>query len=548
MTESTVVQQKLPCPDTSECGSSDAYVLYDDGHGHCYSCGKTWQNPDMTTQQPRKAKAKGLVQGEITGLDARGIFEETCRKFGYKTGTDPVTGEFCHIADFKGKDGRVCGQKLRFQNKDFRITGDLKPAGLYGQWLWPAKGKRIVITEGEIDALTVSQIQDNKWPTVSLPSGASSAKKSIEQSLEFLLGYDEIILFFDNDEPGQEAVLAAANVLPPGSCKVAKLDGFKDPNEALQQGNGRMIMQAIYDAKEYRPDGIVAMADIRDKILQAPEVGRAWPWDSLTTWTYGRRRREIYTFGAGTGIGKTDVLTQIVAHITEVDRDPVAMFYLEQPTGETGKRVAGKICGRRFWIPDDSWTQEELEATVDKMEEDNLLYLYDHFGSTDWDVIKGHIRFLAHAEGVHDFVIDHLTALADPDRERESLETLMKDVATLAQELDITIYLISHLSTPKGTSHEEGGRVTSAQFKGSRSIGFWSHFMFGLERNTQADDPLIRSTTTFRVLKDRYTGQATGKLMYLGYDADSGMLNETQKPTEGASMFPATIPTDEEPF
>ena len=52
--------------------------------------------------------------------------------------------------------------------------------------------------------------------------------------------------------------------------------------------------------------------------------------------------------------------------------------------------------------------------------------------------------------------------------------------------------------------------------------------MFGMERDQQSDDIKERTTTTFRVLKDRYTGQSTGKKMYLGYDAETGMLYETE--------------------
>lgn len=61
-------------------------------------------------------------------------------------------------------------------------------------------------------------------------------------------------------------------------------------------------------------------------------------------------------------------------------------------------------------------------------------------------------------------------------------------------------------------------------FKGSRSIGFWCHFMFGLERNQQAEDEEERQTTVFRVLKDRVSGQATGKTFLFGYDHSAGRL------------------------
>ena len=86
--------------------------------------------------------------------------------------------------------------------------------------------------------------------------------------------------------------------------------------------------------------------------------------------------------------------------------------------------------------------------------------------------------------------------------------------------------MVSHLATPMGKPHEEGGRVSIRHFKGSRAIGFWCHFMFGLERDQQAEDETERQTTTFRVLKDRYTGQATGLTFPLNYDHVTGKLYE----------------------
>ena len=157
---------------------------------------------------------------------------------------------------------------------------------------------------------------------------------------------------------------------------------------------------------------------------------------------------------------------------------------------------------------------------------------YNSFGQTDWGIIKNKIRYMAHAEDIKLFYVDHLTAMADTSDEKGSLEQIMKEMAGLANELKIIIHFVSHLATPDGKPHEEGGHVSIRHFKGSRSIGFWSYFMFGLERNQQDDDPIKRQTTRLRVLKDRYTGQATGNCIYLGYNHETTQLYETTDPEE----------------
>lgn len=488
-----------------------------------------------------------FVDGEVTALVKRGIREETARKWDYRVGL--FKGKHVQIANYRDASGAVVAQKLRFANKDFTVTGDLKKAGLYGQHLWRDKGKMLVVVEGEIDALTVSQLQQNKWPVVSVPNGADGARKAFANNLEYLLGFDHVIIMFDVDKmktkpdgttyyPGQDAAKECAEILPPGRAKIATLP-MKDPNEMLQAGRGAEVVEAIWGAKVYRPDGVVSLSDIRKEVVKVPEKGLPWCFPALTKLTYGRRYGEVYAVGAGTGVGKTDVLTQQIAFdVIELDQK-VGVIFLEQQPAETGKRIAGKVARKRFHVPDAGWVQGELEAALDKLDLHDSIRFYDHFGQCDWDVIEARIRFMYHSEGIKLFYLDHLTALATglaDESEKDALERIMGRIGSLVKELKIIIILVSHLTTPEGKPHEEGGRVTVRQFKGSRAIGFWCHFMFGLERDQQAEDPEERRKITFRVVKDRFTGQATGEVFYLGYNVDEGTLYETEAGSSGGGV------------
>src|SRR3546814_16440057 len=94
---------------------------------------------------------------------------------------------------------------------------------------------------------------------------------------------------------------------------------------------------------------------------------------------------------------------------------------------------------------------------------------------------------------------------------RRALDAIMCELAGLAEDLDITIHLVSHLSTPEGKSHEEGGKISEKHFRGSRSVAYWSHYMMGLERDKQDKN----CPTTVRGLKDRLTGDAVGPFIGL---------------------------------
>lgn len=523
MSESEFVRH-TSCP---ACQSSDANAVYDDGHTHCFACGALGREDGEAPVQTETKVAGGLLRGDFYPLTARGITEQTCRKFGYTM--TRKNGKWVQIAPYHDAEGTMVAQHLRTEDKEFPWVGEPKKAGMFGQHLWKAGGKRIVVTEGEIDAMSISQLQDNKWPVVSIGCGAatpettSKVSKYIAKHSKYLESFDQVIFCFDMDEQGIASAQAAARVLTPGKAHIARLP-LHDANDMLKAKRGKELMDAIWQAQAYRPDGLVSIEDLIEDMTKPVEYGKAWCFPTLTEITYGRRPGELYAFGAGTGIGKTDLLTQQVAYDVSELGERVGLIFLEQKPAETGKRVAGKIAGQRFHVPDAGWTQEQLVEAVGKLA--GKVVLYDNFGVTDWDEVKGHIRHMVLSEGITMIYLDHLTAMADPSSERESLEILMREMAGLANELQCIIHFVSHLATPDGKPHEEGGRVTIRHFKGSRSIGFWSYFMFGLERDQQSDDETKRHITTFRVLKDRYTGQSTGEKFGLAYDKQTGMLYE----------------------
>lgn len=539
--EATFVRH-APCP---ACGSRDNLGIYSDGHGWCFGCGhyekgegdvphttdgSTGDAPASGNSAPRVRNLPGLVSGDYITLSARNLNAETCRKWDYRSGK--IDGRSVQAATYYTPDGsQAVAQKLRFRNKEFTIAGDIKLAGLYGQHLFRDKGKMVVVTEGEIDAMSVSQLQNHKWPVVSVPGGAQSAKKYLAAQLEWLLGFDHVVLMFDNDEPGRKAAHECAPLFPPGRCKIASLP-LKDANDMLVAGRGGEVVDAMWGAKVYRPDGLVTLNEVRAEVLREPENGLPWWSKTLTSLTYGRRLGECYGLGAGTGVGKTDFLVQQIKYDVLDLKQRVGVIFLEQQPAETVKRIAGKIAGKRFHVPRDvaGWDQHELEVALDQLQSSGAIHLYDHFGTADWQIIQSRIRYLAKAEGVTIFYLDHLTALAAGlDDERRGLDKMMAEIGGLVKELNIIITFVSHLATPEGKPHEEGGRVMLKHLRGSRAIVQWAHYVFGLERNQQAG-PGEDSTTTFRILKDRYTGDATGKTFHINYDPATGVLAETDGP------------------
>lgn len=468
-----------------------------------------------------------FIRGEYEALQVRGISVEVCKKFHYQVGEVPEDhpmkawrGRDVHIENFY-EDNELVGQKLRDKDKNFSVIGDVKNR-LWGKDTAPPGSKLLVITEGAIDCMSYSEARKT-WPCLSIPNGTQSAKGTITANIEYLETFDKVVLCFDNDKAGKDALEECKGLLSPGKMFIGNLSSeYKDFNEALKAGDIKTIMNAVLSAESVRPDGLVEVDDILEEAMKPVEWGLPWFIDELTKLTYGRRYGETYGLGAGTGVGKTDVFTEQIAYDVNTLKLNVGVLFLEQKPSESVKRLAGKIGNKRFHVPDGGWTPDELVAACQPLR--GHVTFYDSFGETEWKQVKLRIRHMSLSKGIKIFYLDHLTAMADTSDEKGSIEQIMKEMAGMANELGLIIHFISHLSTPDGTSHEEGGRVMIKHFKGSRSIGFWCMLMIGLERSQQDEDEDARHTTTMRILKDRYTGQATGHTIMLGYDAETGRI------------------------
>lgn len=524
-----------PCP---SCGSKDNLARYDDGHGHCFGCGHYIHSNGLLKESPSKRirlKEKlGLISGEVRALPKRNITEETCRKFAYECGE--MDEKKVQIANYQNADGELVAQKIRFANKDFTTTGDLSQAELFGSHLW-SSGKKIVVTEGEIDCLTVSQVQNHKWPVVSIPNGAQGAKKSLQKHLDYFDPFDEVILMFDMDEPGKKAAKECAQLFPPGKCKIASLS-LKDPNELLKSNRGDEIISAIWNAKPYRPDGVISGEDLWESVKDDnTRESIPYPWDALNKKTLGLRTGELVTFTAGSGIGKSAIVREIAYNLLMGHKQTVGMVMLEEATRHTALGMMSINLNKPLHLSREGVSEEKLKESFRETVGNGRLYLYDHWGSTEIDNLLSKIRYLTVGCGCKWIILDHLSivvsGLGDGD-ERRLIDNAMTKLRTLVEETGMGLILVSHLKRPEGKGHEEGAQTSLSQLRGSAAIAQLSDIVIGAERDQQGKTPNL---TTLRVLKNRYSGD-TGQAGYLSYDKSTGRLQEAEGEFFGDESLP----------
>ena len=261
-----VVVRNQPCLN-KECGSHDARQIYEDGTSFCFSC-QSWfpkqENEDFV-QHTRKAPdffKKQLGIEDLKDLPVRGFKDRQITK---------VVTEFFDIKVSYGDNGEIDthyypydgGKAYKVRKLPKEFTWINKSTSLFGKEKFNGAGKRLIITEGEIDALSIAQASQDKYqkiyPVVALSSAVMT--KSLLENREWIRSFKEVVLCLDSDEAGQKATEEAIRIIGIDKAKIAKLPE-KDPNEVLLKHGSNRLLQCVFDAAPYVPAGIIGKEEL----------------------------------------------------------------------------------------------------------------------------------------------------------------------------------------------------------------------------------------------------------------------------------------------
>lgn len=544
MSDSEPVKTHIPC---HLCGSSDAGAIYTDGHFHCFSCRQTEHAYDgehahevvnhmkPTHPKPRLVHDSSRLDEMLNGLTCslladRKISAAVVEKFGVRI--DNVNDR--HLYPYRNGDGALIGVKTRYsRNKTFSWDGNGQTV-LFGMHLFPGGGKTITICEGEIDTMAAHQMNGSKWPTVGMPS--ATGIKAVKDNLEYLNTFEEIYLAFDNDDAGKRATEDVANLFEPNKCKVVNLAPLKDVGEYLAEGKVEDYTRRWWNAQPFTPEGIVRGSSLWDLVSTDDDTPSVpYPYDGLQEMTYGIRVGELVTLTAGSGLGKSAVVRELMYHLLNVTEDNIGCLFLEESTKRSALGFMSMAANKPLHLPDTEKTPEELRLAFDQTLGTDRIFLYDSFGSNSLENIIGRVRHMAKAMDCKYIVLDHLSIVVSSQEngdERKAIDEIVTKLRMLVQELRISLIMVSHLRRPQGQGHEDGAATSLSQLRGSAAIAQLSDMVIGLERNGQAENEVLRNTTTVRVLKNRFSG-ITGPATYLYYDKTTGRLTETGEPGQG---------------
>src|SRR6056300_801818 len=524
---------KTKCP---ACPSSDGFAIYDDGHGYCFVCNHYEKNieeeEDMAVAAPQVTSLELFESqlGDYRGCQERGITKTIAEHYGVRATYDSERNITAYNYP-SYKDNELVAYKVRTLPKQFKTVGDFKDVWPFGCQSFGMGGKRLVITEGEFDAMSVAQASmehyNKIYPAISIAS--ASNLKSLLQAREWMRSFEEVVLFFDNDVAGKKAIKDAANIIGIDKVKIASSTA-KDPCELYQEKGKDGVMRAIWDAQPFSPAGIVVGHDPvwEQYLARRSTESVAYPdcLRGINDKTKGMRFGEITLFTSGTGSGKSTVIKEIVLDLLDKTEDKIGMISLEESVGDTAEKFIQMQLRQKLQEYDVSLEEQE-QASKEVFGTDRLVLL-DHQGSVGDESLIDKIEYMA-LMGCRYLILDHITIAVSEGAEgysgNEAIDKVMSDLLKLTKKHNIWLGVISHLRKVQGggSTFEQGKLPSMDDIKGSGSIKQISFDIIGFARDMANEDEEIRNTINFIVLKSRFTGK-TGPAGHAKYNHDTTRL------------------------
>lgn len=278
----------------------------------------------------------------------------------------------------------------------FASTGTKR--SLYGKHLIDENVSELVITEGELDALSF-----HSWgiPAVSVPNGVSDFVW-VDVDWEWLERFEKIYVCMDGDEPGKLVAPEICKKLGLHRCFIVELPK-KDANECLVGGIKREeIIKCLEKAKAIELDEIKRPDEYTEEVHDYYSVDwskRGWdtPWYPALPW---RVRKAEFTILSGfSGGGKTIALNQLAIHlITQGCKTMIAS--LEIKPGMTLYNMTRCALGKK------QSTRDEIEGCISWLNES--VFFLDCIGTVSVNRLMSAMEYARKRHGIDVFIIDSL--------------------------------------------------------------------------------------------------------------------------------------------
>lgn len=386
---------------------------------------------------------------------------------------------------------------------------------LFGWQAIPANARSVVITEGEIDAVSSAAFG---FPALSVPFGGGGKGKQnwIENEFDRMERFDKIYIATDMDEPGEQAAAEIASRLGRHRCYRVKLP-HKDANKCLMEGVSKEIFaECVSAAASLDPDGLRRASNFEDKVVhlfwpaREERIGYSVPYSGI----YGKllfRPAEVTLWSGDTGSGKSLIISDCVPKwIQEGSRVCVASF--EMKPEWTLKRMVKQSGGV------DRPTPEYIHELVKYL--DAGLLLYEKVGKCGLTELLEIFDYARAKYGCDQFVIDSLMRLGILADDYNAQEQATFAAVDWAISRDVHLHIVAHSRKPA-----QGRTIPGSEdVKGAMEIAANAFNIITIWRNKKIEEAAYKGLepdqwpdmtsdpgVTFNVAKQR-NGDFEGKV------------------------------------
>ena len=348
----------------------------------------------------------------------------------------------------------------------------------------------IVITEGEIDCLSVMQAGYER--AVSVPDGWTEQGNKIEALVAeeaALRNSPFVIVAGDNDPAGESLPRAVANLLRGHDVRAVRWpDGCKDANDVLRRHGEAGIVSALQAAVRIDPPGgmITGLSDMpplsRRRILRLGlkpfDWAVAFELGALSVWT------------GIPGSGKSTFLTWAAERVSITEKVRVGIMAFETHPHTLRDHLSLIRTGRDF---DDLDAAQRADFLASGDERFRVVHVtLDDAGQQHLDWLASMIDALAVRDGCKLIIVDPWNELEHVPQPNESMtayvNAAVKFLRQIAERLEIHIALVAHprkMPTDRGAKAPTGYDIAdSSAFFNKPSLGVTVH---RAEANEQHD-------------------------------------------------------------
>lgn len=365
-------------------------------------------------------------------------------------------------------------------------AADCEPI-LFGWQAIPDSAREIVITEGEIDALSWAAYG---YPAASVPfGGGKGAKQSkwIESDYERMERFEKIYISTDMDKPGEEAAEEIAARLGRHRCYRVSLPR-KDANQCLVEGLSKADMDAVIAAaSNLDPEGLKRASDYTDKVIhlfwpahEQPE-GYGLPYGRLINKLLFRPA-EMTLWSGAAGSGKSQLISDCIPHwIKQGSR--ICLASLEMQGAQTLRRMCKQVGDV------DRPTAPFIEAILAYL--DTGLLLYERVGKASVQALLEVFDYARAKYGCDQFVVDSLMRLGIAGDDYTGQEKAVFSLVDWTIQHNVHLHLVAHAR--KGLAG--AGAPETEDIKGAMEIGANAFNILTVWRNRKHEEAIANAKT-----------------------------------------------------